>query len=262
MDEDKNDMLYWYPKIKKLNIPQPRTEIVRINMSEIWEIVDGNGWFSNWDEIQEVSKNFDYPLFLRGGHTSGKHAWKNSCFIKNEPDLKNHIYSMVESALNAGIAGVPLNCLAFRQYIPLESKFTAFRGEMPVAKERRYFIRDGKVQCHHPYWIPSAIRGASIDNWREELADLNFQSADEIKQLTEYAEIVGKSFDGYWSVDFAYGKDKVWYLIDMALGDVSFHWLDCKYCPEEMKEAYRPREEKGLFDEVLKDESTDNTMET
>ncbi len=67
---------------------------------------------------------------------------------------------------------------------------------------------------------------------------LNKETTDEVLLLTTYAQKVADLFDGYWSVDFAMGKDSKWYLLDMALGDDSFHWLECKYCPEEQKEHY------------------------
>lgn len=37
------------------------------------------------------------------------------------------------------------------------------------------------------------------------------------------AEKVAKRFEGYWSVDFARLRDGRWVLIDMALGEVSWH---------------------------------------
>ena len=50
--------------------------------------------------------------------------------------------------------------------------------------------------------------------------------------------MVGDVLDGYWSIDFAYGQDKRWYLIDMAIGEESYHWIECKFCPKKMKEYY------------------------
>lgn len=46
-----------------------------------------------------------------------------------------------------------------------------------------------------------------------------------------------------WRDDFAYGQDKKWYLIDIAEGDRSFHWLDCKFCPEDLRIQYKKENE-------------------
>ncbi len=35
MVESKSSLLYWYPKIKNLNIPVPRTEIIKLTPKEI-----------------------------------------------------------------------------------------------------------------------------------------------------------------------------------------------------------------------------------
>jgi len=59
------------------------------------------------------------------------------------------------------------------------------------------------------------------------LKELNTETTDEIEILTGYAEMVARVLDGYWSVDFAYGKNGKWYLIDMATGEHSWH-PECK----------------------------------
>ena len=114
------------------------------------------------------------------------------------------------------------SALVFREFIEMDSGYTAFNG-MPVNPERRYFIKDGKVQCRHVYWVEEAIQRPSVDNWRELSEKMNTETESEITLLTKYAEMVAKEFDGYWSLDFCRGKDGTFYLIDMALGERSWH---------------------------------------
>jgi hypothetical protein len=74
---DKNSMLYWFPKIKHLDILQPKTEYAEVNPAEVFEFIDG-GALSNLNELFEKAKIIGYSLFLRSDQLSGKHGWKNT----------------------------------------------------------------------------------------------------------------------------------------------------------------------------------------
>jgi len=217
MWEKENRMEYWYPRISNL-VPKPKTKIIMINPD--WTS-DGNNMTipeKEFKEIEEASKEFKFPLFMRGSETSGKHDWKDTCFVKDLSEIRRKVIALIEDAL---LKDIGCNSIALREFIEMDTGFYAFR-EMPVNSERRYFIRDGKVICHHPYWIEDAIRKPSADNWKEILKGLNTET-EEIKLLTEYSEEVGKNFDGFWSIDFCKSKEDVWYCIDMAVGTASWH---------------------------------------
>jgi len=221
MNTDKNSMLYWYPKIKDLPIPQPRTEIIPITWR--WS----NDGVEIDDEslkcIKEKAKKFKFPLFVRTDHGSGKHDWKNTCFVEKPSKLERHIKNLILWGLTVDVIGLPCNAIALREYIQMNNLFTAFHGRMPVNPEIRFFI-DGKILCWHWYWIEDAIYNASTENWKEILNECkNSITEEEIETLNKYAEIISKRLEGYWSVDFCQGKDGTWYLIDCALGENSWH---------------------------------------
>lgn len=226
MKVDRNSMLYWYPKIKDLRIPQPKTVFVEVEPKLAWSIIDGKESY-DFIELKMEARKIGYPLFLRTDQLSGKHSWNRTCFVKSEHDLENHIFGVVESALTCDIKGKSTRAFFFREYIPMDSGYTAFWGEMPVNPERRYFIEGGKVLCHHPYWIEEAIRRPSIENWKAVSKKLNTETAKEFELLTGYSLLVAKQFKGFWSVDFCKAKDGRWILIDMALGEESWHPKDC-----------------------------------
>lgn len=231
-------MLYWYPKIKDLEIPQPRTEIYKLTKQEL-EILSNEQFPETLIEnIEPIISEFSYPFFVRTDFASGKHGWENTCFIENKKKLSRNIFEVVVENLIADLFGLPFEALVFREYIPLNAGFKAFYGNMPVAKERRYFIKNKQIQCHHPYWPKDAIRSPNNENWEKILNEQNKETEKEIEQLSEYSLLVAERFEGYWSVDFAYSQDEEWYLIDMAEGEHSFHWLECDFCPEEMKKQY------------------------
>jgi hypothetical protein len=230
MDSKRNSMLFWFPKIKDLDIPIPKTEmiIVNLNFNYIEYLDNPQNFPRNILKLLKMkAREIGYPIFLRTDHLSGKH--EAIPFVKEERDLYACVFGLMEVS---SMAELPINAFIIRKHLELDWKFEAFNG-LPIAKERRYFINNGKVICHHPYWIEDAIHfwketSPPPENWKEQLQKLNIETLDEIKILTSYTEKVSSIFDDYWSIDFAYGKDGTWYLIDMAIGYDSWH-PNCKF---------------------------------
>lgn len=228
---EKNSLLYWYPKIKDLGIPTPQTEtiILKKQHNELMSICDGD--FSpiedQQDDIYNKARKIGYPLFMRTDEFSAKHSWKNTCYVEKEEDLKSHIANLFEDSFCADMIGLPIRALVFRKYIPMKNLFNAFRGEMPVNPEVRLFIKDGKVICWHWYWIEEAIeQGTNYPlpkDWKQIIETHKKILEGSIIDIITQTIKIAKVFDGYWSVDFCLSKEKEWILIDMALGNVSWH---------------------------------------
>lgn len=227
MRVETDSMLIWYPKIKDLPIPQPKTEIIVLNEGELKTLYNESVPDGVTKKVKVVADRIGYPCFLRTDLASGKHSWKKSCFIDGKTELWKHIYEVTSFNLCAGVVGLDFKALVVREFIPMDSRFTAFYGDMPVNPERRYFVKDGEVVCHHPYWFEDAIaqggKQPSIPNWREITKEINIETEEEIKLLSDYAKMVAKLFDGFWSIDFCKAEDGKWFLIDMATGDKSWH---------------------------------------
>lgn len=233
-EQDKNSMLYWYPLIKDLPIPQPKTIFVMLNEKEIARLFDEAVPETVTQKVKVVCDTLFYPCFLRTDLASGKHSWKKSCFIDGKSELWEHIYEVTSFNLMADIMGLDFKAFVVREFIPMDSRFTAFYGDMPVNPERRYFIKDGKLICHHACWIEEAIeeggKAPSIPNWREVSKEINTETPEEIELLTKYTLMVGKAIpEGAWSVDFCKAKDGRWILIDMAIANRSWHPEDCPH---------------------------------
>lgn len=207
-------MLYWWPKIKVLGIPVPKTILVPLN--------------ANLEHFAEV---LGYPLFMRTDLCSGKHDWVDSCYVAGPEELRPHLQKVLESNIRWEMLGIKPQAVALRELITLETHFNAFTGNMPISRERRYFVKDGQVLCHHPYWPETAFNRHparmvnECSDWQDRLADMNDETNENI--LTMYSEDVSMAVDGYWSIDFAKSKDGKWYLLDMALGENSYHWPGC-----------------------------------
>lgn len=220
----KTSMLYWWPRVKDLGIPVPKTVIIEMPEDDLAGLLDDK-WLSLEDErrLIKAGEKVGYPLFLRTDMASAKHQWERTCFVPKFEELFKHVWALIDATLAASMFGeLDPSALVFRELLRLNSFFTAFSG-LPISAERRYFVRDGVVECHHPYWTQDAIKRPSKSDWKERLATLNKESAEEIELLTKYATRVGEVLEGYWSIDFAEARDHSWYLIDLAVGERSWH---------------------------------------
>jgi len=223
-EDDPNSMLYWWPRTRRAAVPKPRTILVKTQI----EIGPGGPYATPYvvEKIGHYIRRWGPPVFLRTDHYSAKHSYVDTCYYDGTKPLGLHINRLIEESMLADIIGIPVNAIAVREYIPLETGFTAFWGQLPIAKERRYFVRNGQVICHHPYWVEEAIaasRSPLPANWRTILAELNKETPDEIALLTGYAEKIGSKLPGDWSIDFAKGRDDTWYFIDAAVAADSWH---------------------------------------
>ena len=218
-------MNYWYPKIQGLGIPVPKT-VILLEKKPF-------DWYAYLDEkmpvneinmlIQEANK-IGYPLFIRSDLNSGKHMFQDTCFVPNSMTLFKNLYHIIED--NA-VKDLPMTSIVLREYIEPEWKFKAFKG-LPIAPERRYFVSCGEVICHHTYWVEDAIEfwGNQIppENWRDMLAEMNSETEEEVKLLSNYARRVAHEFtDKELSVDFMKARDGRWILIDAASAIQSWH---------------------------------------
>jgi hypothetical protein len=244
MSENKTSMAYWLPKILHLTIPMPKTVLIPVKFGE------GGDYLSEQThaQVEETVKIMGYPVFIKTDMSAGKHSYTETCFVANHETLHFNLERLRDDNFCTDCF---FKYFAIRKFIELDWKFKAFK-DLPIAPERRYFIEGGKVLCHHPYWPPDAMEFYNVtfpDDFsgdltkriilRKELQnqkrretlplllDMNDESPEEIELLTKYSEMVAQILPEYWSVDFALGRDKKWYLIDMAEGDKSYHDDEC-----------------------------------
>lgn len=232
---DKNSLCYWYPKIEHLAIPMPLTYTVKLDHDNAYNAAIESTERLDSAVVQKVTDFaliLGFPVFMRTDLCSGKHDWEDTCFVTRKEDIKDHIIAVCEANVMYDLIGLSFSAICIRKFLDLETSFTAFFGNMPINKERRYFIDGGKVICHHPYWPADAfdshpLRMAHAPDWRARLEEINREDPEEIELLTKYSEWVGEVLPEFWSVDFTKARDGKWYLIDMALGSNSYHWSEC-----------------------------------
>lgn len=221
---EQTDMRYWFPWIKKLGINIPKTYFVDADYNDLLKMLDGNlpkSLAPLLENLKKAVKKVGEPFFMRTAFLSGKHAWADTCYCESFDSIGRNISGLVEATALAWT--VPFGCLVVREFLPLRAGFKAFNN-MPIAREFRFFVKDGEVIHWQPYWPPNSMRNTTIDNWEELLHGYSQLDYESLGYLTYTAKEAGKKLGGFWSVDFAQHIDQNWYLIDMARGEESFYW--------------------------------------
>lgn len=223
-------MNYWYPKVQELGIPLPKTKILLEKDPFKWYVyLDENMPSDEINTIIQAANEIGYPLFMRSDLNSGKHDFKNTCYVPDSMTIFKNLYGLLED--NA-IKDQPITSIVLREYIEPAWEFKAFNG-LPIAPERRYFVSCGEVVCHHAYWCEDSIEfwnnQRQPNNWKDVLAEMNEETELEIELLTGYAEKVAHALlEHELSVDFMKARRNggEWILIDIASAIQSWH-PDC-----------------------------------
>jgi hypothetical protein len=229
---DQNCISHWFPILQKA-VPDriPKTIIIE-SPEDLSKILDGQNPLT-WDhfiaELKAAGEEVGYPCFLRSGHTSDKHSWEETCHITKPEDFGQHVYNIVEFSECCGIIGLPYNVFSVREWLNGPVIGVAPRYcNMPVRREFRIFIRDGMINCGHPYWPTDALLiGGCNEETMAEVDAMNSLVSGDRAPLHALVSKVARVFDGYWSVDCLW-TDRGWFVTDMALGKDSWHWPGCQ----------------------------------
>lgn len=253
------DLADWFPPLQATGVLVPRTAVIKTDLPLI-ELCDGKepeGFEAFLAEMKAAAIEMGLPIFLRTGFGSDKHSWKHSCFVEDLDDLKHHIGGLVSWSCMVDFFGLPTSTWVIREFLSLRHEFTAFQG-MPVAREFRCFVRDGKLECLHPYWPARSIITPSRPEWQDILEAQQTLQPGERETLQALAEQAGQPFLGLWSIDLAQHADGRWLVTDLAVGEKSFHWEEC-----ERVEKREPKEDdgSGAFTEGLKGPSMVEQLE-
>jgi hypothetical protein len=228
----RNCLSYWFPKLKYAGLPVPETRIIAAPKDGILGVIDGETP-KNWhrfigDIASGISEIGGAPCFLRSGQTSGKHEWARTCYLPDaDPEtISQHVVAIVEFGELVSFIGLPTDIWVVRKLIPTTPLFTAFRG-MPIVREFRVFVEDGKIACFHPYWPSKSVDGHTDDqNWRAKLREASCLAGD-YETIFDLAERAGAALPGAWSIDVLQGSDGAWWVTDCADAGSSFHWPGC-----------------------------------
>lgn len=226
-DRNVNCLSRWYPKLEKTGVNTPKTLITRTDLP-LMNFLDGEavpGAESFYATLDDFATTVGYPCFLRTGQGSAKHSWEDTCFLKSKEDIPKHVTELVEWSCLVHIMGLPHDVWVVRELLETDPYFHAF-GNMPITRERRFFIDGGKILGQIPYWPEDAFEDAlhKSDDWREKLKEMNEFPSSDAGYLRDETFEIAQAFEGQWSVDWLQVKNGDWYCIDMAVGPMSYGW--------------------------------------
>lgn len=230
---------YWWERTRDLPVPQPKTVYIPMDPKDLINAMDGEP-LDLKPLLAAAEKVGGYPVFLRTDVGAAKKNYKDTCFVESADKMTGHAYHLLDECMAADMFGEAApHGFAVREFLHLDWSFKAFWGEMPVATEARVFVRDGVVECVHPYWPADAIREWAVrwtdsiqPDWERRLAFQNAKVERDIMTIRHLAERVARVMDGWWSCDLALAvDDRAWYLIDMAPGAASYHDPSCGNAP-------------------------------
>lgn len=95
MDNKRNCLSNWFRTLQDAGVPVPRTEIVKTDLP-LWryfgEEADSAPDCSEFfDQLAAAVLRIGTPCFLRTGQGSGKHRWKDCCYLADVAKLKQHV---------------------------------------------------------------------------------------------------------------------------------------------------------------------------
>jgi hypothetical protein len=230
---DPTCMSYWLPKLEAAGIPTPRTVLVPMSREayrDVLNVFDGKPLEGPANEFLQnlgaaAADQIGYPAFLRTGMTSGKHSWANTCALSDPQRLLHHVASLVEYSECASFIGLSCEWWAVRELLPTIPLAVCPRYEgMPVCREFRCFVADGRVLCMHPYWPVEALERGGVED-PEAVATRLAQCPDE-RDVRALAARAGAAVGGAWSVDVLETR-RGWFVTDMAEAGNSWHWPGC-----------------------------------
>jgi len=240
-----NSALYWYPRIgdssDELAASVPETEFVSYNFMESLGVLEGDVPDPlPWGEFVAAVEDVGYPAFIRTDQKSVKHAGPGAYKATEPDDIPTIVAVLTDHHVKANRHPA---ALMIREWVDVNAAFRAFDG-LPIGRELRMFASPTEAECHHFYWPEEAIadgRGEpramdseellSSKEWRSDLDKLSDVPPDTLDALGDDAKAVAKSLnnkpeipdDTVWSIDFAEDTDGMWWLIDAALAEDSWH---------------------------------------
>ncbi|MDO3409440.1 ATP-grasp domain-containing protein [Saccharibacillus sp. CPCC 101409] len=153
------------------------------------------------NEVYEAIRVFgERPIVVKDYVKSRKHEWLEACYIPNAAD-RDQVERVVRTFLDR--QGDELNeGLVFREFVELELLSHHPRSGMPLSRETRVFVLDGKPAYVSNYWSAGE--------------DREFEQA-----LSEFVPTIAEVESRFFTMDFAKRKNGPWIVLELGDGQTA-----------------------------------------
>lgn len=173
-------------------------------------IADLRHWYDDLSGLTPKTWRFSEQLpenksfILKGETNSKKFLWDTHMFAKDKNDVSRVYCNLQDDSL------LSTQDIYVREYVPLETYCIGLHG-LPVTKEFRFFVLDGKVIAGGFYW----------SSYTEELGD-RVPKVEEVP-VSFLNEVISKIGDKamFYVIDVAKTKSGDWIVIELNDGQMS-----------------------------------------
>ena len=103
--ELQSSMAYWFPRVADLPVPRTLFVALPVMASSEWAAEGVPTWYV--EQVARAASFTEYPLFMRTDYASGKHRWREACYVPDEESLGRHIIAILEENESDESTGTP-----------------------------------------------------------------------------------------------------------------------------------------------------------
>lgn len=153
------------------------------------------------DDIMAALRPFGAaPVIVKDFVKSRKHEWHEACFIPSASDrdaverVVRKFVELQDDDLNEG--------LVFREFVDFEPLAVHSKSGMPLTKEFRLFVLDGRVIFSSPYWDEGDY-------------------ADVKPPIDDFRDVARQIASRFFTIDVAKRRDGDWLIVELGDGQVA-----------------------------------------
>lgn len=149
---------------------------------------------------EQLNQFGNAPIVIKDYVKSQKHYWDEACFIPNAAD-RSKANAVIKRFME--LQGDDLNeGLVFREFVELEQLTLHSQSGMPLTKEFRVFVKDGKVMGVFKYWDEGNYEGIQ-------------------PQLDKFTDVISQIGSNFFTLDIAKKKEDDWIIVELGDGQVA-----------------------------------------
>ena len=156
------------------------------------------------DDVMATLQPFgDRPVIVKDFVKSRKHEWHEACYIPSASD-RQAVERVVTRFLQ--LQGEDLSeGLVFREFVEFEPLTEHSKSSMPLTKEFRLFVLDGRIILSAPYWEEGSY---GVD-------EKDFPPAN------IFSSIASTIQSRFFTMDVARKRDGIWNIVELGDGQVA-----------------------------------------